>query len=77
MSIDDRVRTHPVCPLCYGVKAVGLVACWTCYRGQGLRNGNLKAEATIQAFGERLAEVNPARMTPAKAERREIEGEMR
>lgn len=59
MSTEDRVRSHPVCPLCYGVKGVGLLVCWRCYRLHQLRNGNPRAEAMIRAFGERLAEVNP------------------
>ena len=58
MSTEDRVRSHPVCPLCYGPKGVGLVACWACYRARGLRNGNPQAEASIRAFGERLEAVN-------------------
>ena len=57
-SPEERVRSHSVCPLCYHTKEIGLVACWPCYRIQGLRTGNPKAEASIRAFGERLAEVN-------------------
>ena len=55
---EERLRQHPVCPLCDGVKDAGLVACWTCYRAHGLRNGNPRAEAIIRAFRERLEEVN-------------------
>lgn len=58
-SEEKRVRSHPVCPLCYGVKGSGLVVCGPCYRVQGMRYGNRQAEARIRAFGERLAEVNP------------------
>lgn len=54
MSTEDRVRSHPVCPLCLGVKDAELVVCWRCYRVHGLRNGNPQAEAAIRAFGERL-----------------------
>lgn len=62
MSTEDRVRSHPVCPLCYGVKDVGLLVCWGCYRRTDMRKWGLldeNAERQIRAFGERLAEVNP------------------
>ena len=59
MNTEERIRSHPVCPLCYGLKDGGLVVCWPCYRTEGLRQGNPQAEARIRAFGERLAEVNP------------------
>jgi hypothetical protein len=58
ITTEDRVRNHPVCPLCYMTKTFDLVVCWPCYRRTGLRNGNPLIEARIRAFGERLAEVN-------------------
>ncbi len=44
---NENVRASKRCPLCDGYKAVGLVACWPCYRLHDLRNGNPEAEAKI------------------------------
>lgn len=57
-ELEARVRSHPVCPLCYMVKGAGLVTCWACYRAHGLRNGNPTAMVRILRFGERLMEIN-------------------
>lgn len=50
------VRASLTCPLCFGAKEAGLVACWACYRRIGLRYGNKDAEVAIAA-SERLAEL--------------------
>ena len=39
------IRKSDLCPLCDGLKGVGMIACWPCYRGADLRNGNATAEA--------------------------------
>lgn len=53
--IDNQyVRASKVCPLCYGVKSIGIVACWPCYRSHDLKYGNEAAEATITAANTAL-----------------------
>ena len=48
ITVDNpTVRASSVCPLCDGSKPVGLVACWSCYRAHGMRNGNEVAEERI------------------------------
>ena len=47
-EIDNPlVRKSDLCPLCDGLKSLGLVACWACYRAADMRNGNPVAEARI------------------------------
>lgn len=46
---NPRVRASIACPLCGGFKSQGLVACWPCYRSNGLKYGNPEAEAKIAA----------------------------
>ena len=46
-SDNPLVRKSDLCPLCDGLKSLGLVACWTCYRAADMRNGNPAAEARI------------------------------
>ncbi len=54
-EIDNpHVRADAFCPLCEGVKGAGLVCCWPCYRREGMRNGNPKAEAAIARRNELL-----------------------
>ena len=43
-----RVRSSYVCPLCYGSKQPGLVACWRCYHAWGMRYGNEEADRLIK-----------------------------
>jgi hypothetical protein len=43
-----HVRSSYVCPLCYGSKQPGLVACWRCYHACGMRYGNAEAEGLIE-----------------------------
>jgi hypothetical protein len=57
MSDNPRVRLSLLCPLCYGDKPKGCVACWQCYREQGLKYGNAKAEATISGYERRLEQA--------------------
>ena len=48
ITLDNPlVRASDLCPLCDGLKPVGLVACWSCYRGADMRNGNAVAEQRI------------------------------
>lgn len=42
------VRSSDMCPLCYGSKQPGLVACWRCYHAWSLRYGNEEAEGLIE-----------------------------
>jgi len=42
-----NVRASSVCPLCLDTKENGLLVCWSCFREQGLRYGNLEAEGSI------------------------------
>lgn len=43
-----HVRSSDVCPLCYGSKQPGLVACWRCYHAWGMRYGNEEADRLIE-----------------------------
>ena len=43
-----QVRSSYVCPLCYGSKQPGLVACLRCYHAWGMRYGNTEAEELIE-----------------------------
>ena len=43
-------RASHDCPLCADLKSPGLLTCWPCYNELGLRHGNPKAEAAIDAF---------------------------
>ena len=55
-----HVRSSYVCPLCYGSKQPGLVACWRCYHAWGMRYGNEDAERLIeQAEASLCAAVEP------------------
>lgn len=57
MQIDNKnVRQSLKCPICLGIKDRGLVACWGCYRAQGMRYGNAEAEAKIAA-ADKVLEV--------------------
>jgi hypothetical protein len=47
---NPRVRAGFTCPICYGPKDQGLVACWPCFRSSRLRYGDPKAEQTISDF---------------------------
>jgi hypothetical protein len=47
---NPRTRRGFTCPLCYGPKDQGLVACWHCFRTSGLRYGRPEAEDTISDF---------------------------
>lgn len=49
------VRLSTQCPLCLGAKPQGLIACWPCYRSQGLRYCNPVAEAKIAQANRDLA----------------------
>jgi hypothetical protein len=52
---NPKTRSGTTCPLCYGEKDHGLVACWQCYRGKGLKYGNPTAERIIEVFEAALA----------------------
>jgi hypothetical protein len=55
-TIDHpRVRNSARCPLCYGPKDVGLIACWGCYRSNELRNGNPDTEVLLDQREAMLA----------------------
>jgi hypothetical protein len=48
MNIDNPlVRASDLCTLCDGLKPIGTVCCWNCYRQCNLRNGNPTADAII------------------------------
>lgn len=48
LQLDNpHVRSSDLCPLCDGLKPVGTVACWSCYRNSKLKYGNATAEAMI------------------------------
>jgi hypothetical protein len=59
MTDYPAIRRDTTCPICRKPKDHGLVACWPCYRGHGLRNGesawlrdallNREAELTMAA----------------------------
>ena len=57
LQLDNPlVRASDSCPLCDGLKPVGNVACWPCYRNAEMRHGNpvaekiiARREATLQA----------------------------
>jgi hypothetical protein len=52
---NPRVRRGFTCPICYGPKDQGLVACWYCFRTSGLKQCDPDAEATVAAFEDFLA----------------------
>jgi hypothetical protein len=54
MQDYPHVRASEVCPLCYGHKDQGLIACWPCYHTQGLRYGNNEAEELMKQTESRL-----------------------
>ena len=49
MGFEDNphVRADGSCPLCWGEKPMGNVACWPCYRLYSMKYGNPEAEAQI------------------------------
>jgi hypothetical protein len=56
IEIDNpRVRRGFTCPLCYGPKDAGLVACWHCFRTSGLKQCDPVAEETVSKFEDFLA----------------------
>ena len=44
---NPLVRASNLCPLCDGLKSIGNVACWPCYRAAQMRDGNPVAEERI------------------------------
>ena len=47
--MNERLTRHDVtCPLCLGVKNLGLVLCWSCHRSESRANGG-----QYSAFAER------------------------
>lgn len=55
-----RVRASLTCPLCNGTKDAGLIACWTCYRSHGMRNGLTTSDAAIISHAEAASDNTPA-----------------
>lgn len=54
-----NIRRSDVCPFCLGHKARGLIACWPCYREEGLRNGeNFRQTLTLETTEQRLITCN-------------------
>jgi hypothetical protein len=60
--IDDErpnVRASGRCPICERQKHSGLLVCWHCWRREGLRLGNARAEALIAQRELELKLGNP------------------
>jgi hypothetical protein len=54
MTDNTLVRAAHECPICYGDKPVGNVACWSCYRTFDMRYGNAIADQIIRNTEDRL-----------------------
>lgn len=54
----SNVRADCTCPLCHGPKDRGLVACWTCYRTNGLRIASGSADAIFSRRDQYLANLS-------------------
>jgi hypothetical protein len=51
MTLDNpRTRKGFTCPICYGPKDQGLVACWYCFKHCGLKDGMPHAEKLVSDF---------------------------
>jgi hypothetical protein len=60
MYDNPLTRRGFTCPLCYGPKDSGLVACWYCFKRSGLKNGEPRAEEAVSNF-ERFLESQERR----------------
>ena len=61
MKLDNPlVRASDLCPLCDGLKPVGNVACWTCYKAAEMKYGNPVAEERISRREAALQEEQRA-----------------
>jgi hypothetical protein len=50
----QRVRAQCKCPLCGGIKDKGLIACWSCYRREDMRNGGNRVATVMLDHAEML-----------------------
>lgn len=58
VTIDyPRIRASRVCPLCRQLKDAGLVACWPCYRVQGMRNPEAVGSIVTEMLDAREREL--------------------
>jgi len=58
MTLDyPRIRAGAVCPFCRGPKAHSGIACWPCFKTQGLRDGEtLFTARVLETTEQRLIE---------------------
>lgn len=56
VTIDyPHLRKSTQCPFCKGPKATGLIACWPCFQGHGLRNGETFEQRLILEYADQIS----------------------